>query len=63
MLGEKKTLPLWSQRRPNFLKQERALAARRTRDERHTDAEHAVIERKLAQHRFEVSKGKVHPAA
>ena len=26
MLGEKKTVPLWSQRKPNLLAQERALA-------------------------------------
>lgn len=61
MLGEKKTLPFWRRRRPNFLAVERALAPERSRDERHTDTEHAVIEQKIAEHRFEVSKGRIHP--
>jgi hypothetical protein len=63
MLGEKKTLPFWRRRRPNFLALERALAAESAHEERHTDAEHAVIERKIVQHRFEASKGKIHPPA
>jgi hypothetical protein len=63
MLGEKKTVPLWSRRRPNLLAMERAMAAERPKGERHTDTEHAVIEQKSAQRRFEESKGKVRPAA
>ena len=64
MLGEKKTLPFWRRRKPNFLEIERALAPEEgQRDERHTDAEHAVIERKIARDRFEVSKGRIHPPA
>ncbi|MBN9088623.1 MAG: hypothetical protein J0J01_17100 [Reyranella sp.] len=61
MLGEKKTLPFWRKRRPNFLGLERALKPEGVREERHTDAEHAVIERKIAKDRFEVSKGRIHP--
>jgi hypothetical protein len=61
MLGEKKTLPFWRQRRPNFLELERALAPEGSHEERQTDAERAVIEQKIAQHRFEVSKGRIHP--
>jgi hypothetical protein len=62
MLGEKKTLPLWRRRKPNLLELERALAPEDgQRSERHTDAEHAVIERKIAKDRFEVSKGRIHP--
>ena len=63
MLGEKKTLPFWSRRRPNLLAMERAMAPEKQRGERHTDTEHAVIEQKAAQRRFEESKGKVRPAA
>lgn len=64
MLGEKKTLPFWRRRKPNFLELERALAPEEgQRSERHTNAEHAVIGRKLGQHRFEVSKGRIHPPA
>lgn len=63
MLGEKKTLPFWSRRLPNLLAQERALANEGKAGERHTDSEHAVIEQKAAQRRFEESKGKVRPAA
>jgi hypothetical protein len=58
MLGAKKTLPLW--RRPNHLALERALASQ-VRVNRTSDAEQAVIERKLDQYRFEVSKGRIHP--
>jgi len=62
MLGEKKTLPLWRRRKPNFLEIERALAPEEgQRNERQTDAEQAVIERKIARDRFEVSKGRIHP--
>ena len=61
MLADKKTLPFWRRRRPNFLAVERALAPEGPRQEQQTDAERAVIEQKIAQHRFEVSKGKVHP--
>jgi hypothetical protein len=61
VLGEKKTLPFWRKRRPNFLALERALATEGSREERQTDTEHAVIEQKIAQHRFEVSKGRIHP--
>jgi hypothetical protein len=61
MLGEKKTLPFWRRRRPNFLALERALAPEGQGSERHTEAEHTVIERKLAERRFEVSKGRIHP--
>jgi hypothetical protein len=62
MLGAKKTLPLWRRRKPNFLELERALAPEDgQRSERQTDSEHAVIERKLAKDRFEVSKGRIHP--
>lgn len=61
MLGEKKTLPFWRQRRPNFLELERALAPEGPREERLTDAERAVIEQKIAHDRFEVSKGRIQP--
>ena len=61
MLGEKKTLPFWRRRRPNLLELERALAPEGERSERHTDAEQAVIERKIARDRFEMSKGRIHP--
>lgn len=63
MLGEKKTLPFWRRRKPNFLELERALAPEGPRRDRQTDAEHAVIERKIARDRFEVSKGRIHPSA
>ena len=62
MVGDKKTLPFWRRRKLNFLEVERALApAQGQRSERHTNSEHAVIERKIAKDRFEVSKGRVHP--
>ena len=61
MLGERKTLPFWRRRRPNFLALQRAIAPAALGGERHTEAEHTVIERKLAEHRFEVSKGRIHP--
>ena len=62
MLGEKRTLPFWRQRKPNFLELERALAPYEgQRGERHTDAVYTVIERKLAKDRFELSKGRIHP--
>ena len=62
MVGEKKMLPFWRRRRPNFLELERALAPEDgQRSERHTDAEQTVIERKIARDRFEVSKGRIHP--
>jgi len=61
MLGEKKTLPFWRRRRPNFLALERALTLESVREERHTDTEHAVIEQRAAQRRFEESKGKINP--
>jgi hypothetical protein len=61
MLGERKTLPFWRRRRSSFLALERALTAESVRDERHSDAEHAVIEQKIAERRFEVSKGRIHP--
>jgi hypothetical protein len=60
MLGEKKTLPLWNQRRPNFLSLERALASP-AREERDSDAEHAVADRLAERRRFEDSKGKIRP--
>jgi hypothetical protein len=64
MLGDKKTAPLWRRRKHNFLDLERALAPEDgQRGERQTDAEHAVIERKIAHDRFEVSKGRIHPPA
>jgi hypothetical protein len=61
MHGEKKTLPFWRQRKPNFLAIERAIAPETPREERQTDAEQAVIERKIAKDRYEVSKGRIHP--
>ncbi|MFI5033634.1 MAG: hypothetical protein ACHQPH_23345 [Reyranellales bacterium] len=62
MLGDRKTLPFWRRRKPNFLEIERALAPEEgQRSERQTDAEHAVIEREIARDRFEVSKGRIHP--
>lgn len=61
MLGEKKTLPFWRRRRPNLLALERALTPEGAQEERRTDSEHAVIEQKIAQHKFEVSKGRIHP--
>jgi hypothetical protein len=63
MLAEKKTLPFWRRRRPNFLALERALAREGQGGDRHPEAEHTVIERELAEHRFEVSKGRIHPPA
>jgi hypothetical protein len=63
MLGEKKTLPFWRRRKANFLELERALAPDGQGGERHTDTEHAVIERKIARDRFEVSKGRIHPTS
>ena len=60
MLAEKKALPLWRRRRPNILALERAIAER-GQPERHTETEHAVIERKIARDRFAVSKGRIHP--
>ena len=60
MLGEKKTLPFWRKRRPNLLELERALAPEGGRQEQQTDAERTVIEQKIAEHRFEVSKGRIH---
>ena len=64
MLGDKKTLPFWRQRKPNFLELERALAPEEgQRSQRQTDTEQAVIERKIARDRFEVSKGRIHPPA
>jgi hypothetical protein len=61
MLGEKKTVPLWRRRKHNFLDLERALVPESGRgEERQTDSEQAVIGQKIAQHRFEVSKGKLH---
>jgi len=64
MLGDKKTLPFWRRRKPNFLEIERALTPEDgQRSERQTDAEQAVIERKIARDRFEVSKGRIHPPA
>jgi hypothetical protein len=61
MLGEKKTLPFWRRRKPNFLELERALAPDGQRGQGHTDTEHTVIERKIARDRFEISKGRIHP--
>ncbi|HEY4167903.1 MAG TPA: hypothetical protein VGM96_14060 [Reyranella sp.] len=62
MLGEKKTLPFWRRRKPNFLELERALAPEEgQQSERQTDTEQAVIERKIAKDRFEVSRGRIHP--
>jgi hypothetical protein len=62
MLGEKKTLPFWRRRKPNLLELERALAPEGgRRGARQTEPEQAVIERKIARDRFEVSKGRVHP--
>ncbi len=64
MLGDKKTLPFWRRRKPNFLELERAIAPEEgQRSERHTGAEQAVIERKIARDRFEVAKGRIHPPA
>lgn len=63
MLGDKKAVPLWSQRRPNLVEQQRALTPEGgTPEERRTDSEKAVIKKKIVDHRFEVSKGRVHPA-
>jgi hypothetical protein len=62
MLGDKKTLPFWRRRKTNFLEIERALAPDGgRRSQRHTEAEQAVIEHKIAKDRCEVSKGRVHP--
>jgi hypothetical protein len=62
MLGEKRTIPLWRRRRHNFLELERALAPEDGQQgERQTGTEQAVIERKIARDRFEVSKGRIHP--
>ena len=63
MLGEKKTLPFWRRRPPNCLAIERALAPEGPRKERWTDAERAVVAHKIAEDRFEVSKGRIHPPA
>jgi hypothetical protein len=62
MLGAKKTLPFWRRRKPNLLDLERALApGDGQRSERQSDSEQAVIERRIANDRFEVSKGRIHP--
>ena len=62
MLGDRKTLPFWRRRKPNFLELERALVPEEgQRDGRQSEAEQAVIERKIARDRFEVSKGRIHP--
>jgi hypothetical protein len=62
MLGQKKTLPFWRQRKPNLLELERALAPEQGQPSaRHSDAEQSVIQRKIARDRFEVSKGRIHP--
>ncbi len=60
MPEEKKTLPFWRRRRPNFLSLERSLASP-ARNERDSDAEHAVIGQKAERRRFEEAKGKIHP--
>ena len=61
MLAAKETLPLWRRRRANLVMLERALKARRTPGEHHSDAEQAVLERKIAQYRFDASKGRIRP--
>lgn len=61
MLGEKKTLQFWRRRRPNFLSLERALSSDDHRDERRSEAEHAMLGQKASQRRFEETKGKIHP--
>jgi hypothetical protein len=52
MLGDKNTVPLWRQRRPQFLPLERALESRRTEDgaESMTASEQAIVGVK-AEHR------------
>jgi hypothetical protein len=61
MLGDRKTLPFWRQRRPNFLALGRILKSRSPGRERHTGAELVVIRQMVARRRFEESKGKIHP--
>lgn len=62
MIGEKKTLPFWRRRRPNFLSLERALTSD-SRSERHTDSEHVVVGQKAERRRAEESKGKIRTGA
>ena len=59
MLGEKKTVPLWRRRRPNFLALERALgSAADAAAEQRTDAERVVIEDRIARQRAERAWGR-----
>lgn len=54
MLGEKKTVPLWRRRRPNFLALERALGPTVDKaGEPRTDSERVVIEDRIARQRTE----------
>ncbi len=54
MLEEKKTIPLWRRRRPNFLALERALSpAAEAAAEQRTDAERGIIEDRIARQRTE----------
>jgi hypothetical protein len=58
MLGEKKTVPLWRRRRPNFLALERALSPpAEAAAEQRTDAERIVIEDRIARQRAERAWG------
>jgi hypothetical protein len=58
MLGDKKTVPLWRQRRPHFLSLERALESRRAGDgaEGMTVAEQAVVGSKAERRRVMTAK-------
>jgi hypothetical protein len=66
MLGDKKTVPLWRQRRPHFLSLERALESRRAEDgpEGMTASEQAVVGVKAEHRRAMTAKrrGKVSEA-
>jgi hypothetical protein len=54
MLGEKKAIPLWRRRRPNFLALERALeSAADPSAEQRTNSERVVIEERIARQRTE----------
>ncbi len=62
MLGNKKTVPLWRRKRPNFLKLGRALGAI-AGIERHSDLQYAVISQKTERRRAVVARQRfVRPA-
>ncbi len=55
MLGNKKAVPLWRRRRPNFLNLERALSAAEGAGQ-HSDLQYAVINQKTERQRIAVAR-------